>query len=77
MRDLDGQALRDDGAFDGSERGRWLLAPGVVDVEALRRGAEVAARRGEGVVLLATSFALVWLLEALGEGACRYPRAAS
>lgn len=66
MRDLDGRALGEDGGFDASEGGRWLLAPGSVDVEALRRGAELAERRGEALLLLATSFALVWLLEALG-----------
>jgi hypothetical protein len=36
-----------------------------VDVPALRRGSEQAEARGEPILLLATSFALAWLLEAL------------
>jgi hypothetical protein len=52
-------------AFDANEPGRWLLADGRVDVEGLRRGAALAAARGEPVLLLATSFALVWLLDVL------------
>lgn len=73
MRDLDGRALADDASFDAREAGRWLLAPGRVDVEALGRGAARAARRGERVLLLGTSFALVWLLDALGGAALRLP----
>jgi hypothetical protein len=48
------------------EPGRWLLANQRVDVAALRRGAELAQCRGEPLLLLATSFALVWLLDELG-----------
>jgi hypothetical protein len=65
MADLDGRALGSDGPFDAREPGRWLLADGAVDVEALRRGAELAGRRGEPLLLLATSFGLAWLLDAL------------
>jgi hypothetical protein len=64
MRVLDGRALSG-GAFDANEPGRWLLAAGAVDVAGLRRGVALAQRRGEGVLLLATSFALVWLLDVL------------
>lgn len=52
--------------FDPLDPGRWLLASGAVDVAGLQRGVELAERRGEPVLLLATSFALAWLLEALG-----------
>jgi hypothetical protein len=53
-------------SFDPLEPGRWLLQSGSVDVLGLRRGVERAAQRGEPVLLLATSFALVWLLDVLG-----------
>jgi hypothetical protein len=65
MREFDGRALAGPGPFDPQEPGRWLLGPGALEVEALRRGAERAARLREPVLLLATSFALSWLLEAL------------
>jgi hypothetical protein len=64
MRELDGRGL-DGGGFDPLAAGRWLLASGRVDVEGLRRGASLAAERGEPLLLLATSFALVWLLDEL------------
>jgi hypothetical protein len=65
MADFDGRALGSDGPFDAREPGRWLLADGAVDVDALRRAAELAGRRGEPLLLLATSFGLAWLLDAL------------
>jgi hypothetical protein len=65
MRELDGRSLAGSGPFDPVEAGRWLLAPGTIDLEALRRGVERARRSGERVLLLATSFALSWLLDAL------------
>jgi hypothetical protein len=64
MLELDGRSLAG-GAFDRHEAGRWLIEAGRVDVEALRRGVRVAEGRGEPVLLLATAFALVWLLDAL------------
>ena len=64
MRELDGRGL-DGGALDTSAPERWLLASGCVDIEGLRRGARLAASRGEPLLLLATSFALVWLLDEL------------
>jgi hypothetical protein len=65
MREFDARALGGGAAFDPLEPGRWLLAPGALDLVALERGAELAGRRGEPLLLLATSFALGWLLEAL------------
>lgn len=65
MQELDGRSLAG-GSFDAREAGRWLIEAGRVDVEALRRGVRAAEARGEPVLLLATAFALVWLLDALG-----------
>jgi len=64
MHELDGRSLAG-GHFDAREPGRWLIGAGSVDVEGLRHGARVAQARGEPVLLLATAFALVWLLDAL------------
>jgi hypothetical protein len=66
MRAFDGRALSGESRFSPDEAGRWLLAEGRVDVAGLRAGVEIAARRGEPLLLLATSFALVWLLDTLG-----------
>jgi len=64
MRDFDGRGL--DGAeLDPLTPERWLLASGRVDTDGVRRGARIAAERGEPLLLLATSFALVWLLDEL------------
>jgi hypothetical protein len=68
MRTLDGRALAGGGPFEPLEPGRWLISEAGVDVESLRQGVALAAARGEPVLLLATSFALVWLLDRL-EGA--------
>lgn len=65
MQHLDGRGLGD-GPFEACEPGRFLLTGEAVDVQALRRGAALAAARGEPLLLLATSFALVWLLDVLG-----------
>jgi hypothetical protein len=46
---------------------RWLLSDSGLDLAALERGVAAARDRREPVLLLATSFALVWLLEALGD----------
>ncbi len=45
---------------------RYLLTENSVDVDRLRRAASVAAQRGEGLLVAATAFALVALLDALG-----------
>lgn len=68
MREFDARALGSGAAFDALEPGRWLLAPGTLDLAALERAAELAGRRAEPLLLLATTFALGWLLQAL-EGA--------
>ncbi len=73
MRDFDGRPLVGSGALDVREPGRWLLASGAVDLPALRHGIELGERRAEPLLLCATSFALVWLLEALGEERLRFP----
>jgi hypothetical protein len=65
MQSFDGRSLAG-GAFDPLEPGRWLLGGERVDVAGLRRGMELAQRRGEPLLLLGTSFALVWLLDELG-----------
>jgi hypothetical protein len=75
MREFDGRALATPALesashaahdFDPLEPGRWLIQSGSVDVPGLRRGVERAESRDEPVLLLATSFALVWLLDVLG-----------
>ena len=48
-----------------SEPERWLIDQRGVDLEALERAGERATAQGEAFVLLATSFALVALLDAL------------
>jgi len=65
MSEIDGRALGGAGRFDPGEPGRWLLGPAALDLDALRRGVERARRAAEPVLLLATSFALSWLLDAL------------
>jgi hypothetical protein len=73
MCSFDGRALAGDGPFDANEPGRWLLGPGGVDVGGLRRASAQAGARGEPLLLLATSFALAWLLEALQNAPLRLP----
>jgi hypothetical protein len=73
MREFDGRSLAGAGPFDPLETGRWLLAPGALDLGALERGVERARRLGERVLLLATSFALSWLLDALAGGRLPLP----
>ncbi len=68
MEHWDGRAL-DGGPFDGEALDRWLASAEGVDVEGLTRAAAVARDRGEPLLVLATSFALVHLVDALG-GRC-------
>jgi hypothetical protein len=64
-RSLDGRAL-DGGPFLPSAPDRYLLRASGVDLQALLRAADVARARGEPLLVLATAFALVALLDALG-----------
>jgi hypothetical protein len=65
MEAWDGRSLRDGGRFDVLEAGRWLAGPDGVDVEGLESAAELALRRGEPLLVFATGFALMLLLDAL------------
>ncbi|MGC4095041.1 MAG: acyl-protein synthetase [Polyangiaceae bacterium] len=65
MRAFDGRAFGDATPFSARAPERWLLSADGVDMTALQHAIEVAARRGERLLLLATSFALVALLDAL------------
>lgn len=59
--------------FEPRAEERWLLRDGAIDVRGLERAADVATERGEPLVVLATAFALVGLLDALGGGRVRAP----
>ncbi|HET9958416.1 MAG TPA: acyl-protein synthetase [Polyangiaceae bacterium] len=70
MEQFDGRPLVEAGhgvtaAFDVTAAERWLLSPGHIDLEGLRRAVACAQRRAEPMLLLATSFALVETLDAL------------
>lgn len=76
MESFDGAALdpgRRRGGFSLSEPGRWLLDRAGIDLDSLRRGVGVASEAGQPVLLLTTSFALVMLLDQLGERSLRLP----
>jgi hypothetical protein len=66
-RHWDGRAF-DGGAFVPGSRERFLVAPTGIDRAGLERAAELAARRGEALLVLATAFALVALLESMKGG---------
>lgn len=64
MQGLDGRCL--DGETDpGNGPGRFLINAGGVDLEGLERAAAMAKERREALLLIAPSFSLVALLEAL------------
>ena len=68
MEEWDGRALAVDPAgasFDARASSRWLAGPGGIDVAGLRRAALVAQQRQEPFLVLATSFALLSMLDAL------------
>jgi len=66
MEEFDGRPFSRAGIpFDACSRERWLLAPDGVDVEGLRHAADVALRRAEPLLVLATGSSLVLLLDAL------------
>lgn len=53
------------GPFDVRTSERWLIDPGGVDLAGLERAAQRAVDHGQTLLVLATSFALVGLLDAL------------
>jgi len=63
-RSWDGRGLESP-SFDELEGARWLVTDGRVDVGGLERAARTAFSRGEPLVVLATAFALVGLLDGL------------
>jgi len=68
MEAFDGRPLEATaaGTFDPLATGRWLASPRGIDVDGLARALEIARRRSEPALVLATGFALVLLLDALG-----------
>jgi hypothetical protein len=62
---FDGRPLDQASEFDAEARGRWLIDESGVDVVGLSSAAELARARGEPLLVLATAFALVALLDAL------------
>jgi hypothetical protein len=69
----DGRSLAD-GSSERELAARWLFGPDGLDLEGLEHAANVAARRNEPFVVLATAFALVGLLDALGGRVLAAPR---
>lgn len=68
METFDGRALKQDARgvpFDVHSGERWIASTSDIDVSALRRAATIARARNEPLFVLATSFALVALLDAL------------
>ena len=61
----DGRSLAD-GSFERELAARWLFGPDGLDREGLERAARIALGRREPLLVLATAFALVGLLDALG-----------
>jgi hypothetical protein len=70
---FDGRGL-EDAPFRASDPLRYLLSREGIDLDGLRGGIALAESRDEPVVLLATSFALVALLDALGASLLPLPR---
>ncbi len=76
MERFDGRALSSDPQgvpFGSDDPGRWLASPAGIDVEGLAKAARLARQRSEPLVVLATSFALVGLLDALEDDVVRTP----
>jgi hypothetical protein len=62
----DGRGFAEDAAVDGDAASeRWLIRDGRADVARLLRAASVSRRRDEPLIVLATAFALVALLDEL------------
>ncbi|MBM4363603.1 MAG: acyl-protein synthetase [Deltaproteobacteria bacterium] len=73
MEELDGRALELGTSFAAGEPGRWLAGADGVDLRGLGRAIDLAGSRGEPLLLLATGFALVTLLDALGPSSLPLP----
>ncbi len=69
---FDGRSF-DTSPFDPNARERWLLDQRGADVDGLERAIEVARSRAEPLLVLATAFALVELLDQLGNRRLRAP----
>jgi hypothetical protein len=70
MQEFDGRSLderRESRHFSVDEPGRWLLGPQAVAIAGLERALALARRRQEPLLVLATSFALVALLDDVGQ----------
>lgn len=63
QREWDGRSLAD-GSFEREHAARWLFGPDGLDLAGLEHAARVALQRREPLVVLATAFALVGLLDA-------------
>jgi hypothetical protein len=73
QRAWDGRSLAD-GDFTRELAARWLFGPDGLDLAGLEHAANVATRRGEPFIVLATAFALVGLLDALAGRTLRAPQ---
>ena len=73
MREFDGRPLGVSSAFDDRASERWLLSEAGPDVRGLEHAARIAAERHEPLLLLATSFALVALLDTLAASRLALP----
>src|SRR5690606_23162636 len=65
--------LRDPSGFRVDHPQRWLASEQGIDLSSLRAAIELSFATHTRVVLLATSFALVNLLDEVGEGICLLP----
>ncbi len=76
MERFDGRSLcmqRKADSFRLDDPRRWLVSERGVDLAALYEVTQLASTKGVRVVVLATSFALVTLLDQLGSKTCRLP----
>jgi hypothetical protein len=74
QHEWDGRSLAD-GSFAREQAARWLFGPDGLDLAGLEHAAKVALRRGEPLLVLATAFALVGLLDATRGRAIEAPAA--
>ncbi len=68
METFDGRALvssPEGVTFEPQDAARWLASPSGVDIDGVKRAVAVAKKRSEPLFVLATSFALVGLLDIL------------